>query len=85
MKIQQREILMKKYFSTLRRCPLFEGISDEDLLPRMNCVGGKIKNFLKKENIFSEGDRALQVGIILRGKAQIVRIDYWETVLLWKA
>lgn len=68
---------MKKYFSTLRRCPLFEGISDEDLLPMMSCVGGKVKKFLKKENIFSEGDCARQVGIMLGGKAQIVRVDYF--------
>jgi len=68
---------MKNYFNILRRCPLFEGISDSDLLPMMSCVGGSVRKSGKRENIFSEGERAQSVGILLSGKAQIVRVDYY--------
>lgn len=77
LKIQQRECKMKKYYDILRRCPLFEGISDDDLIPMMACVGGVVKKYEKRENIFSEGDLAKNVGIMLSGKAQVVRVDYY--------
>ncbi|MBE6626822.1 MAG: Crp/Fnr family transcriptional regulator [Ruminococcaceae bacterium] len=68
---------MKKYYDVLRRCSLFEGISDSDLMPMMGCVGGTVKKFDKRENIFSEGEEAKKVGIMLSGSAQIVRVDYY--------
>jgi len=68
---------MKKYYDILRRCPLFEGISDSDLIPMMGCVGGTVKKYDKRENIFSEGDAAKSVGLMLSGKAQVIRVDYY--------
>lgn len=68
---------MKKYFDVLRRCSLFEGISDSDLMPMMGCVGGTVKRFEKRENIFTEGEAAKCIGIMLSGGAQLVQVDYY--------
>ena len=68
---------MIKYFDVLRRCSLFEGISDSDLMPMMKCMGGSVKRFDKRENIFTEGEAAKCVGIMLSGGAQLVQVDYY--------
>ena len=67
---------MKKYISILRNCRLFYNISDEDILRMLTCMDAKIGSFDKKYTIFSEGSAAKYIGIILKGTAQNVRVDY---------
>ena len=68
---------MEKYFEIIRKCPLFEGIEDKDLLGLMGCLGAKLMSFEKKYTIFTEGSRAKYLGIILSGSAQIIQLDYY--------
>lgn len=68
---------MKKYFGILRKCPLFDGIEDNDISALLSCLGGKVMRYGKKETIFSEGSPASHLGIVLSGKVQIMRIDYY--------
>lgn len=67
---------MKKYFEVLRKCPLFMGISDENLISILVCLGATMKTYEKKETIFSEGEPAKYIGIVLSGAVQIVQVDY---------
>ncbi len=68
---------MKKYFEVLRRCPLFSGITDENLGAIVSCIGAKVSTFKKGETIIAEGTEAKNIGIVLLGEAQIVQIDYF--------
>ncbi len=68
---------MKKYFDILRRCPLFDGIRDEDLERMLVCLGAKVISFDKKYTILAEGKPAKHIGIVLSGTAQIIRMDYY--------
>lgn len=68
---------MKKYFEVLRKCPLFNGIEDSDLLGLLGCLDAKIMSFEKKYTIFTEGSKAKYLGIVLSGSAQIVQMDYY--------
>ncbi len=68
---------MKKYFGVLRKCPLFNDIEDENLLPMLGCLGATVRNFAKKENILLEGEPARYIGIVLHGSAQIEQTDYF--------
>ena len=68
---------MKKYFEVLRRCPLFDGIADGDLLGMMGCLGGRVDFFDKKYTIFAEGSPAKYIGVVLSGSAQIMQVDYY--------
>lgn len=68
---------MKKYLEILKRCPLFEGIEDENLLRMLNCFGAKVECFDKKYTIFAEGSHAKHMGILLSGEAQVVQFDYY--------
>ncbi len=68
---------MKKHLEILKKCPLFEGIAEQDLLTMLHCLGAKIEHFDKKYTIFAEGSPARQLGIMLSGSAQITRLDYY--------
>ena len=68
---------MKKYLKILRRCPLFFGIDDDNLIKMLTCLGARITEFDKKYTIFAEGSPARHIGIVLSGKAQIVQVDFY--------
>lgn len=68
---------MKQYLPVLEKCPLFADVSSKDIPVMMTCLGGTVRSFSKKETILAEGDPAETVGIILSGRVQIVRVDYF--------
>ena len=67
---------MKKYIDILRRCSLFNHIEDENLIALLGCLDAKVEAFGKKYTIFAEGNPAKHIGIMLSGKAQVIRNDY---------
>lgn len=68
---------MDKYFEILRKCPLFDNISDENLLPMLGCLSAKVFSYKKGETIIAEGDYCQNIGIVLTGKTQIIRVDFY--------
>ena len=68
---------MKKYHAVLCECMLFDGINKEDLISMLACLGARVEEYKQGEIIFSEGEAAREIGIVLSGNAQIVRIDYF--------
>lgn len=68
---------MKKHFGILRKCPLFDGIAEDDLARMLICLGAKIEHFDKKYTVFAEGSPAHYIGIVLSGSVQIVQVDYF--------
>lgn len=68
---------MQKYFSVLRKCPLFNQIEDENLDKALYCLGARKKCYNKGDTVFAEGDEAKYLGIVLNGSIQLVRVDYY--------
>ena len=68
---------MKKYLHTLRKCPLFDGIAEEDLTRMLGCLGARVMYFDKKYTVFAEGTAAKYVGVVLSGSVQIIQFDYF--------
>ena len=68
---------MKKFFQIIRKCPLFDGINDDDMMTMLSCLGAKVASFDKKYTIFAEGSPARYIGIVLSGSVQIAQIDYY--------
>ena len=68
---------MEKYFDILSQCPLFSGISRQEMGLMLNCLDGKITGVAKGNPVFLEGDPARFVGVVLSGTVQIVRDDYY--------
>jgi len=68
---------MKKYMDVLKNCPLFVGVEEDRLLQMLTCLGAKVESFDKKYTVFSEGNPAKYIGIVLSGSVQIVQMDYY--------
>lgn len=68
---------MKKYLNILKKCPLFEGIDDTELLGLLSCLGAKVDFFDKKYTVICEGNSARYIGIVLSGSVQIMQVDYF--------
>ncbi|MGN1416991.1 MAG: Crp/Fnr family transcriptional regulator [Oscillospiraceae bacterium] len=68
---------MRKYREILKRCILFEGISDDDLTAMLGCLNAEVKQYAKNQVIISEGQRVTDIGIVLSGAVQIVSVDYF--------
>ena len=66
-----------EYFDVLSRCPLFNGVEEDDLAAMAQCLNGKEMVISKGHPVFLEGDQAEFVGVVLSGAVQIVRDDYW--------
>lgn len=66
---------MKKNLETIQQCPLFYGISPQDILQMLTCFDAKIAHFDKQYTVFAEGSAAHHIGIVLSGCVQIVQID----------
>ena len=49
---------MQKKIEILKKCPLFDGIKEDDLLRMLTCFGAKQEFFDKKYTIFAEGTPA---------------------------
>lgn len=68
---------MKEYQEILDRCPLFDGIRTDELRSMLTCIGGTIRKVSKGNVIFSEGDAATHVGMVLEGAVRLVREDFY--------
>lgn len=68
---------MKKYMEILSRCKLFENMETDNILSILKCFGAEIRSYRKNQSIFTEGETAEHIGIMLSGTAQIVRVDFY--------
>ncbi len=69
-----------KNFSQLKlikKCPLFNGLEDDDLAATLACLGVEEKSFPRDAFIFSAGEPLRRMGVLLAGSAHIVRDDFW--------
>lgn len=46
---------MKNYFDVLRTCPLFHGISEQDLGAMLSCLGARAFRCKKSETLTARG------------------------------
>ena len=68
---------MTDFFEIIKKCPLFAEIDDPDLRALINCLMATQKSYSKNEFVFSAGDSAQSVGIIVSGSVHILQEDYW--------
>ena len=68
---------MKKYIEILKKCSLFDGIGEEELLSMLSCLQARVIKVAGGRAILEEGQPADKMGILLSGRARIVRQDYY--------
>ena len=61
----------------LGKCILFENITSEDRVAMLSCLGAKEVKVHRGQAVFSEGEPAKFVGIVVSGCVQLVREDYY--------
>lgn len=66
---------MEAYQDLFAKMPLFQGISRKDCESILHCLDGRKRYFQKQEVIWSEGEPARKVGIVLSGCVQVVSED----------
>lgn len=69
--------MMKNISDLLRGCALFEGVEANDLSAMLRCLDAREVSVSRNEALFSEGAPARDVGILLSGRVQLVRTDYY--------
>ena len=66
-----------KSISTIKKSPLFQGISDEELGLLIKCLGCSFKVFQKGERVYLVGDFAREIGFVVRGCVHVLKDDAW--------
>jgi CRP-like cAMP-binding protein len=68
----------------LSSCPLFDGVAAGDLPGMLSCLSARKMRCEKGQTILREGTPARDIGILLSGRAQLIRTDYCgnRTILL---
>ncbi|MDL2273953.1 Crp/Fnr family transcriptional regulator [Oscillospiraceae bacterium OttesenSCG-928-G22] len=62
---------------SIKKCPLFTGIAEEQLTSLFDCLTAKRHRYKKDEFIFRADDRAVFVGVVVSGGANIIQEDFW--------
>lgn len=66
---------MREFFPVLAACPLFAGISEEELPVMLSCMGAQVRRVRKRQTVFSEGEPVRALGVVLSGGVHIARDD----------
>lgn len=66
---------MKEYLPMLRKCKLFVGMEPDELLRMLDCLEGQLIQVSKGGYLLRQGERAECFGVLLVGRAQIIRGD----------
>lgn len=68
---------MEEFYSVLKKCEMFADIEKNNLFAMLECLKARVKKYKQGEIIWAEGDLAKQIGIVLSGSVQVVRMDYF--------
>ncbi len=63
--------------SNLKKCPLFNGVEENEIKPLLDCLRAVNRNYQKDEFIFRADNKAESVGIVLSGGAYVIQEDFW--------
>lgn len=68
---------MKEFLSVLKKSLLFSGIEQKEIEAMLGCLGAETKSCEKDAFIYRTGERVESIGLVLSGRAHIVREDFW--------
>ncbi len=76
---------MIRYLQDIKEAPLFQDVREEELEPVLSCLDGHVKVYEKGEYISLAYEEVKNVGLILKGKVQMVQEDVWgrKTLLMF--
>lgn len=66
---------MEKYLQILKRTKLFHNLTDKETLSALDCLNATVKKYKKGSTLFSEGDDAKFVSVVLSGEIEVRKSD----------
>ena len=67
---------MKKFSSTLKSCPLFLGLDENDISKALECICMYKKEYKKNEYVFRLGDKMKYLGVLAKGSIFLEKEDF---------
>lgn len=64
---------MQEFSPILKKCILFQEIEEKELMPLMQCMNARIKNYKAGEYVFLSGDTINDIGVVLEGTVDIIK------------
>lgn len=82
IKQNEREIMETKhnfsvYLPILKNSPLFQGLSDGEILSVLPCVADKLLSVPDGQYVFRAGESISSMGLVLSGSLLIIQEDVW--------
>lgn len=68
---------METDITLLKNSKLFQGISETEIFPMLECLLAVTKTYQKGEAVFRRGERIENVAMLLEGSVHIQKEDYW--------
>ena len=68
---------LQKFLPVIHTSQLFSGISDEELLVMLKCLGARKESFAKGEFLLRAGDSVDSISLVLSGNVLIIQEDIW--------
>ena len=69
--------LNRKETDAVMRSYLFQGVKEEEMRNMLSCLNAGKRTYKKGEMILRAGDPTGEIGLVLSGRADISRDDYW--------
>jgi len=64
-------------YTVLQKSQLFYDMEEEEIKSMLTCLMAEQKKYKKDEFILRYGDRVDSIGLVLSGKVNIIKDDYW--------
>lgn len=68
---------MEEFLHVLRKSPLFYGINEDELYTLLKCSAAEQTRFEAGEYIYRMGESLNSIMVLLTGRAQVIREDFW--------
>ncbi len=68
---------MEKYFAIIKKSPIFNGISDEEIIKILKNSNAYVKEYTNEEYILNSDTQINSFGLVLDGSVFIINEDFW--------
>ncbi len=68
--------MYEKQLPALRKCGLFTGLTDQQILDLIPCFGVRISQYARQETVVMAGDEQTMFGVVIEGQVQVQKEDY---------
>lgn len=68
---------MKQYLPILAKTELFSGVSEDEILGMLSCLGARVFHYKKGQYVLRQGDFLNDILVLAEGSLHIQSEDYW--------